>query len=420
MVPTRQHHPDPATLERFVCGDLSPVERCWIERHLESCPECEWQADELGTEEEVLEGLLPPFDPGEYDQAFDRVLSNARGWLPDLFRAIDSSAVLFAELLGRSPKERWERILEEERFHTVKLCQLVMDHSREHWFTAPSAALDLAGLAVSIARSLDTSRYGVSLVEDVRARAWAYLGNAYRILADYAQAEAALDQARRHLELSGDPVVRGEVFGLMGSLANSQGRQEESLEHCDRALAVYREIGDQRSEARLLISKGVALDDSCRYEEAIRVLSQGVSKIRREDEPLLWLGIQHNLIRTMNHMRRHEDAWKTLKSTEQAYRETGGSPLQKGRWMGAMAASHLGKLDDADSLLLDVRESLAELGIASEVAHVSLDLAMVYARQGRSSECKATAAEVIPLFESLGLRDDAFAARLLYERAGGG
>lgn len=416
----KQRHPDLSTLERFALGELSPGESLRIERHLESCPECEWQVDELAAEDEILDGLLAPFDPGDYDQAVDRVLTNARGWMPDLFREVDSSAALFAELLGGSPRERWGRVLEEECFHTVKLCQLLMDHSRDSWFTAPSAALDRAGLAVGIARSLDASRYGRGLVEDVRARAWAYLGNAYRILADYARAEAALEQALRHLELSGDPVVRGEVLGLMGSLSNSQRRHEEALRYHDWALAAYREVEDQRSEAGLLISKGAVFVDAGRPEEALRVLREGLSKIQHEDEPLLWLGVQHNLIWALGDMGRYEAAWKALKRAEWAYRETGGSALLRGRWGEALIISRLGRLDETESLLLDVRESFAELRVTAEAAQVSLDLALVYARQGRRSDCRRTAAEVIPILEALDFQEKALAARLLYERAGGG
>ena len=417
----RQHHPDPAVLERLALGELPPGERLRVERHLESCPECQWLADELATEEEVLDRLLDPFDPAEYDLAFDRVLNKARGWLPVIVREVDDSASLFAELLREAaPRARWELVLEEERFYSLKICQLLTDHSRESWFTAPAAALDFAGLAVGIARFLDASRYGRGLVEDARARAWAYLGNAYRILADYARAERALWQACRHLELSGDPLTRGEVLGMMGSLSNFRDQHEEALHFYDQAIVIYREIEDPRSEARLLIAKGVALEDSCRHEEALRILDLALSKIRREDEPILWLGVQHNLIRTMNNMGRHEAAWKALKKTDQAYLETGGSILLRGRWGKAMVASHLGKLDEADRLLLSVRESFAELGVAAEVALISLDLALVYARQRRRAECRRTVAEVIPLFDSLGLRDDAFAARLLYEKAGPG
>ena len=380
-VSTRQHHPDPAVLDEF----------------------------------------LDPFDPAEYDLAIDRVFDKVRGWLPTLLREVDDSAALLTELFREpAPRVRWERVLEEERFHGLKVCQLLADRSREVWFTAPAAALDFAGLAVAIARFLDASRYGRSLVEDARARAWAYLGNTYRILADYARAERALERACVHLELSGDPFTRGEILGLMGSLSNFQDRHEEALRFYGQAIAIYREIRDQRNEARLLISKGVVLEDAGRHEEAIRYLSLSLSKIRREDEPFLWLSAQHNLIRTMRSMGNLEHAWRALKKTRRAYPEAGGSILLKGRWEEAMVASHLGKLDETDSILLSLRESLAELGVAAEVALISLDLARVYARQGCHRECKRIVAEVIPLFESLGLRNRAFAARLLYERAGRG
>jgi tetratricopeptide (TPR) repeat protein len=294
------------------------------------------------------------------------------------------------------------------------------DRSREAWFTAPIAALDLAGLAVGIARSLDTSRYGRNLVEDARARAWAYLGNAYRILADLPRAEAALGQARRHLELSGDLLVRGEVLRFLGSLQNSRDRFDEAIHCLDEAVEIYRELGDRRLEAWILLSQGKNLGDAGRFGEAIRVLSQALSGIRSEEEPRLWVMLRHNLLMTMSDLGKHEAALKALQRSEWAYREAGGSVLLRGRWAEAILSYRLGSLNAAESLLLEVRDAFAGLGTMAEAAQVSLKLALVYARQGRCAECKQTVSEAIPLFDSLGFRADAFASRLLYERAGRG
>lgn len=419
MASMRQHHPDPAVLEQLALGELPPGERWRIERHLESCPECQWLADEITAEEEILDGLLDPFDPAEYDLAIDRVFNKARGWLPALVQEVDDSAALFAELLRETaPRERWERILLEERFHSLKLCQLLTDHCHETWFTAPAAALDFAGLAVGIARSLDASRYGLSLIADARARAWAYLGNAYRILADYPRAEGAFGQAWRHLELSGDLLVRGELLRFLSSLQSSRDRFEEAIHLLDEAAEIYRELGDRSVETRILLSKGKNLGDVERCDEAIQVLRRALSGIKPEEEPKLWVMAQHNLLLTMSDLGKHEAALKTLKRSEWAYREVGGSVLLRGRWVEAILLSRLDQLEAAKCILLEVSSSFAGLGTLAEVAQVSFKLALVYARQGRRADCRKTLDGVIPLFDSLGFRDNAFAARLLYERAG--
>lgn len=370
---------------------------------------------------EFLNEWLDPFDPAEYDLAIDRVFDKVRGWLPALVREVDDSGALLAELLREpDPRVRWERVLEEERFHGLKICQLLTDRSREVWFTAPAAALDFAGLAVAIARSLDVSLYGRSLVEDARARAWAYLGNAYRILADLPRAGAALEQAWRHLELSGDLLIRGEILRFLGSLQSSRDRFDEAIRFLDEAAEIYRELGDRKVETLVLLTKGKNLGDAGRLDEAIQVLRQALSGIRKEEEPKLWVMMQHNLLLTMSDLGKHEAALKTLKRSEWAYREAGGSVLLRGRWAEAILSYHLGRLHAAESILLEVRDAFAGLGTMVDASKVSLELALVHARQGRRAECRRTVAEVIPIFDSLGFRNDALAARLLYERAGRG
>lgn len=369
----------------------------------------------------VRNELLDPFNPGDYDLAIDRVFHKVRGCLPALLREIDDSAVLFAELLREAaPRVRWERVLEEERFHSLKLCQFLTDHCREVWFTAPADALDFAGLAVGIARSLDASRYGRSLVEDARARAWAYLGNVYRILAEYARAEGAFGQAWRHLELSGDLLVRGEILRFLGSLQSSRERFADAIHLLDEAAEIYRELGDRNVETRILLNKGKTLGDAGHFDEAIKILRQALSGINSEEEPRLWVMGRHNLLLTMSDLGKHEAALKILKRSEWAYREIGGSVFWRGRWGEAILLSRLGRLEAAERILIEVSSAFAALGTMAEAAEVSFELALIHARQGRRVDSRRILAEVIPLFDSLGLRKDAFAARLLYERAGRG
>ncbi|MES1244589.1 MAG: CHAT domain-containing protein [Acidobacteriota bacterium] len=59
--------------------------------------------------------------------------------------------------------------------------------------------------------------------------------------------------------------------------ANEHLRHEQRLEHLDRALALWRELGDRRREAETLHQTGEALDDLVRYEEASGRFSQAAA-----------------------------------------------------------------------------------------------------------------------------------------------
>ena len=147
----------------------------------------------------------------KYEPALDAALERAGDRLEEIHREIESAAGLLEELTATPSPERPERIRTEVRFHALKLCDLLLKRSRESWFRDPARTVELARMAVEIADWLDAGYYGESLVEDEKAIAWAYLGNAYRITSDLRSAEEA-----EMKKLINDPrsVVREMLEGL--------------------------------------------------------------------------------------------------------------------------------------------------------------------------------------------------------------
>jgi hypothetical protein len=142
--------------------------------------------------------------------------------MEDLFRKIDEAAALLGEILAQ-PSAEVEDLAQTVRVQGLELCQLLEAQSEEAWCEDPVAGVELARIAVEISGRLDAARYGQSQVEDAQATAWAFLGNAYRVVSDLRRAEEALDQAEAHLERSG-----GEALALFQKAA--------AAEQVDRAL----------------------------------------------------------------------------------------------------------------------------------------------------------------------------------------
>jgi hypothetical protein len=71
----------------------------------------------------------------------------------------------------------------------------------------------------------------------------------------------------------------------------------------------------------------------------------------------------------------------------------------------------------AESLYASVRESLLEDEMAYDAALASLDLALVYAKQGRTAELKRVAEEIVPVFESQDVHREAATALMLFQDA---
>jgi tetratricopeptide (TPR) repeat protein len=188
----------------------------------------------------------------EHRQAIDRAAQEAAGGREEaLSGEIDEAVALVGELLARPGAERQE-LIQEARFHGIKICQLLLERSEELWCDDAGSAVEVARLAVEISGRLDARWYGKGLVEDMQAMAWAVLGNSCRVASDLRSAEEALDRADAHLERSGgEAYTEAEILSFRASLRSSQCRFCEAVKLLDRALAIYRSAKDRHFEARL-------------------------------------------------------------------------------------------------------------------------------------------------------------------------
>jgi hypothetical protein len=83
----------------------------------------------------------------------------------------------------------------------------------------------------------------------------------------------------------------------------------------------------------------------------------------------------------------------------------------------AKIADARGDLDMAAQLYGEARDGFIRQEIGYDVAIVSLELAMVYLKQGRNAEVRQLAEEMHPLFEAEGVHREATAALLLFQNA---
>jgi tetratricopeptide (TPR) repeat protein len=409
-------HPDRETLKRFVAGDLSSGEARQTDQHLSFCSECRDRADEISTRQalRLLDSWLSPGYDEAFDRAAERVVERLAGFAEDPL----STERLLAELLRENVSGRRRRIVNEERFHSLKLCQVLQSRSRKAWASTPAAALEMADLAVEVTQYLDSGRYGSCVVEDARALSWSYLGNAFRIGADYWRAEQALRQAWSHHLLAGeDAYTETELLIFTSSLRRDQTKYQEAVELSDRAIAIYREGQDSHLEGAALILKGLILGQEGRIHESIPVLYTGLDLIDpQRDLRLVWVGM-HNLIWFIAQGGAPKEAEELLEQNRHLHQNLGLIDLARAQWLDGYLAKELGHFSEAKRSLRGACEVFIDLQVGSEVLLASLDLARVYSLTGERRQAKEILSEMIPLGEALGLSQEVFLARLLYEKA---
>lgn len=380
------------------------------------CSECRDQADAI-SEQLALQLLDSWLRPG-YDEAFERAADRTTECLANLLEESRSTEDLFAELLREPAPLRRGRIVDGDRFHSLKLCQFLLARSRSVWLLDPAAALEMADLAVEVALHLESGRYGSSLVEDSRALAWCYLANALRITSDFRRSEQALRQAwSHHLLAEGDVYTEAQLLIMTFSLREAQGQYEEALKLSDRAISLYRDAQDVHLESDALISKGMVLGHAGRAEEAIPIIRAGLDRLDPMGGPLLLMAGTHNLIWCLAAGGAPAEARKLIAKNRHLYQNLGEINLTRLHWLEGKIAMDLGQFSEAEALLLRVREFFGDRCMWSKVLCSSVDLAGLYTMSRRPRKVKEVLNSVIPIGEALGISDKVFLAKMLFERA---
>ncbi|HEV7506997.1 MAG TPA: tetratricopeptide repeat protein [Thermoanaerobaculia bacterium] len=357
--------------------------------------------------------------PG-YEVGLKVASGNARSRLTEILQEVDAAASLIGELLAKTGPERSVLVRAEEvRLHGLALCGLLQEKIRGTWFSDPAQAVELAELAVEVSDRLDTDHYGVALVEDARALAWAYLGNSSRIASDLRRAEEALRSAEEHLRLGDeDELTRAQILSFQASLHNAQGRFEEAARLLDQAIAVYRDAKARHLEGRALIKKATAFGYAGKFKQAERLVRQGLSRINFLEEPQVLVAARHNLVWYLTEGGHHEEAQRALEETRGLYLGLAERiNLVRLRWLEGRIAFGLGRLNEAETALREARDAFIERGIGFDAALISLHLAAVYAKKGDNVEMKRLAAEMVPIFESRDLHPEALTALTIFRQA---
>jgi hypothetical protein len=192
-----QGHPEPELLARYARGELSREGRRALERHLADCLSCQEAVDELPSRSgsvvrwqghRFTHKEESPVSEGPDRRETVRGVLRALG---DVLAATSETAAV--RLLSQPEHGRRALIRDDERLHTLGLCELLEARCRASWLEDPDEAVESAKLAVLIAQKLSPEAYGASRLEDVRALAWVHLGTSFRLASESLVAEGTAE-----------------------------------------------------------------------------------------------------------------------------------------------------------------------------------------------------------------------------------
>jgi tetratricopeptide (TPR) repeat protein len=319
--------------------------------------------------------------------------------------------------------QQLQQVEEDGALQTWAVCRLLLRKSLEATCHRPELAVQLAFLAVKVAVHLGDA-YDREWVTDLRALAFAYLGNARRVLGEHQSADDAFLEARSQLRRggTGNPRVEAEVLDLEASLRYDQRRFSEALSLLDRVFDTYNgedlEVRDHHLAGQALVKKASSLEGIGEVEQAIVALQRSAPLIEEERDPRLVLCLKHNLVWFLAGAGKTEDAAAALPAVKELAERLGNDlDLLRLRWAEGRIALGLAERRPAVEAFKEVQQGFLERDLGYDAALVSLDLAILYAQEGRVAELKQLALDILPVFSSREVHREAMAALLLFQHA---
>lgn len=421
------HHMSRAHYEMLMRGELPPRRLLYrLFRHLLAvCPVCaqHWQDflepgggrgplprreratcrsthDEASSIDEIFARSGELFHRAKEDQR------NARGLLDEL-------------LALPTLKDRVARVRRSRRFRSWALCDLLFEESRAVSFRDPPAGEALAELALEAAWCLENSGLSRETVADLLARGWATLANARRMTSDLLLAEETFLLSYFFLDQgTGDPSVQAEVLNLDASLQRDLRHFELALKLLNKVVAIHRRSGESHLQGRALLKMAITQAEAGDLVAALRIIRRGVRLITPDREPRLSLCFRHTEVLYINQLGDHQEAAGRMEELALLYAQFPDAWTQlRRRWLLGEIAEGLGDLEQAEEEYRQVRAGFIEQGIGYDAALVSLNLAALFAQQGRTQEIQTLAAQMLRIFESRDVHREAIAALILFQKA---
>lgn len=322
---------------------------------------------------------------------------------------------LLAKLRGGS---RWEDLPQRERRRLSRgpLVEYLLETSYGFRFDDPARMVDLAKAACAVADRLDRRRYGRELVADFRARAWAELGNAYRVADDFEAAGHALAQAQK---LAGQGAraasLLARVSELMASYCSDLRRFRDAITLLEKARDSYQECKDKKSLERVLLNLAHTLGSANEPERAVITYFSALRQMSPDSAS--WLPLIHGLATYLAECGFYDLADSLLRRHQRLYRRAGRLSWYRLFWLQGRVAAGLHDYGKAEGLLQRARLAFSNVNKTYEASLVTLDLAWVYAQVGRKKEVIWLVDQMLRSFQALGIAREAYASLALLRKS---
>ncbi|HSL82147.1 MAG TPA: hypothetical protein VLF66_05190 [Thermoanaerobaculia bacterium] len=404
------------------------------------CPTCR---EELRRFLDWKEGRRAPGWAWRTAVALEHLLGRLPGELQRAERELRRARRDLRELRRLPPGERYSRMeAARTRFRGPYLAELLLAEARRCLPERPAAAGGWADAAYFAAfwapaprqeegqdGGPDRSSGGEGdrrpWLAALEGRALAHLANAFRVeeRLDLAEGAFALAWARLREGGATDLAAFAEVACLEASLDRARRRLSEAVSSIHFASLLYAVLEDLPALARCRLTRGTLYQAWGRPEDALgaaEAAEEALDRLGPGAEPRLRLAARHNRGFYLCDLGRFAEAEALLAESRSLY-ERFEDPWTRCRlaWLEGKIARGLGRDGEAEERFMAAREGFLAEGSAYDAALVSLELAVLYLDQARTSDVLALAREMAATFRRLKVHREALAAARLFARAAG-
>ena len=284
----------------------------------------------------------------------------------------------------------------------------------------PQLMVHFAVLATEVSQRLDARELdSPARVTDFQARAYAELGNAYRVANQPYQASLILNRARRLFERgTRDEFLEVRLLELEASLAADRrefGRASASLV---KVADFYSRQNDPHLVGRTLVMMGLYAGNKGDLERAVELLEKSLDLIDSKREPSLACAAAHNLLVFLIDGGRFRDAKKLRLAHSRHLVNPGGRINEiKFRALEGRIDAGLGNYPRAETIFAEVIAGFEEVGLPIIASIERLDLAAALLAQGKAGEAFALILEAAEIFARLEIQREALMAVVLLRDA---
>ncbi|MEW6335785.1 MAG: tetratricopeptide repeat protein [Acidobacteriota bacterium] len=262
------------------------------------------------------------------------------------------------------------------------------------------------------ARAVDLAREALALAErhaDVRGAASAEknLGLALMVLEQDEEGLAHMNSARRGFASLGERSEEARCLGYAGMMLSHVGKTWDAIASVQEALAIFRELNDDKGVAAATNNLGVMHERLGEYEEALRF---NLESLRIEERLGRKIGIANNLNSVGNI---HSELGEHLKARDYyrralaLFRELDEQP-GVGRCLNNLGNTYEKQGDDAEALRYfgEALEIAGRIGNRGDEANARNNMGIVLKKQGKYRAAREQYAAVAEIRTALGQKQE--------------